>query len=729
MDTETALSLPRLFADPSLNGSVPVSPGFSPDGSEVAFLQGSDDEQLRYDLWAWNVATGTRRKMVAADALAAAEDSLSDIERARRERMRIAALSGIVSYQYKPDGSALLIPSGGTWYLADTKTGQARALALGDGAIIDAKFSPDGRHIGYVRDGDLHIYDLASGTYSALTTSATALVRNGEAEFIAQEEMGRYTGFWWSPDGQSIAFLETDSSPVAITERYEIFADDVRTVRQRYPATGTANASVRLGVVRITDGAIRWLDIGGEADQYVARVDWFPAADALAVQRQTRNQQRLDLLHIDVTSGARHTLLSEISDTWVNLYDDLTFVPERDAFLWTSMRDGYKHIYLYGLDGELRRQLTKGPWEVTGERAGRAIKHVDSQRGIVYFMATLESPTERHLYATSLDAADNDQPTRLTDGRGWHDVAVSASGETLLDSFSNTETPPQLRLQGVDSSDFTQVAANALAPGHPYYPYAERHAPAEFGVLEAADGQALHYYLRRPKGAPDEAHPAIVIVYGGPHGQRVRNAWGDLVEQVMVERGYVVFSLDNHGTSFRGSAFDDPIFHDLGRVEVADQRIGVEFLAAQPFVDAERIGVFGWSYGGYMVLKCLTEDPTLFAAGVSGAPVTDWALYDTHYTERYLDTPVANADAYAAAGVFGKLSALDAPLLLMHGMADDNVLFSHSTRLLTALQAQQSVFELMTYPGAKHALLRDPDDGLHAWRTILDFFDRHLAAQ
>ncbi|MEO0998292.1 MAG: alpha/beta fold hydrolase, partial [Pseudomonadota bacterium] len=626
----------------------------------------------------------------AAAVTGGAAERLSDEEIARRERQRISSLSGIVDYHFSPDGGTILFPL----------------------------------------SGDLYLYEAASTVSlpsARLTaTSDNPLIASGAAEFIAQEEMDRDTGYWWSPDGKRIAFLETDETPVGIERRFEVYADSVRIVEQRYPATGTANVTYRLGVVAVDGGETRWLDLGDDRDIYIARVDWFPDSRHLAVQRQDRPQQTLELLRYDITAGDPAVLLTETSDTWIDIFDDLTFLPERRQFVWSSARDGGKHFYLYGYDGTLVRQLTRGDWEVTGERNKRALLHVDEASGDFWFMATRQSPTERHLYRSNLGSAKVRDPERISERQGWHGIAVAPDGSAYVDTFSNTSTPPNVTVRDMNGAPLGTIEANALTQGHPYYPYAGAHAKKEFGTLKADDGQTLHYYLRRPPTPADEPAPAIVIVYGGPHGQRVTNAWGGLFEQVLTQAGYVVFSLDNRGTDFRGTAFDNPIYEKLGTVEIDDQRRGVEYLASLPFVDGGRIGVFGWSYGGYMALHCLLQAPDLFAAGVSGAPVTDWTLYDTHYTERYLSTPADNPSGYEAASVFPFVAALDAPLLLIHGMADDNVLFTHSTKLMAALQAEGKLFELMTYPGSKHGLLRGHDEGRHAYRTMLDFFDRYL---
>jgi dipeptidyl-peptidase-4 len=304
---------------------------------------------------------------------------------------------------------------------------------------------------------------------------------------------------------------------------------------------------------------------------------------------------------------------------------------------------------------------------------------------------------------------------------------MSADARLWLDGFSDPDTPPSLTLRRADGTQVAELVANRLDASHPYAPYLDAHAPSEFGTLAAADGQTLHWQLTRPRRLePGRRYPVVVDVYGGPGVQRVRRAWGDSFRQYLAQHGYVVFTLDNRGSGSRGEAFEGAIAGRLGSVEVEDQVRGVDYLRSLPYVDAARIAVSGWSYGGYMALMCLMRAPGHFAAGVAGAPVTDWALYDTHYAERYLGTPEARPAAYRDANVLTHAPALRAPLLVLHGMADDNVLFTHSTALYRRLQDLGLPFETMPYPGSKHALLRFPGTGAHAYATIVRFLDRTI---
>ena len=347
---------------------------------------------------------------------------------------------------------------------------------------------------------------------------------------------------------------------------------------------------------------------------------------------------------------------------------------------------------------------------------------------MVYFTASEVSTTEKHLYRQSLITRSPEVVNRVSRRSGWHEVSMDRDARTYVDTFSNSRQPPQLSLHNVDGERLAWLVENRLDDDHPYGPYRDDHRPTEFGKIVAPQGHELHYRLIRPTGFdPDERYPVFVHVYGGPTHRMVTDSWSRrmLIDQYMARQGYLVFSLDNRGVERQGKAFQDAAFLKLGQVEMADQMVGVDWLRSQDFVDADRIGIFGWSYGGYMSLMALAQYPGEFAAGVSVAPVTDWTLYDTHYTERYMGRPQDQPEAYEKGNVLSYAEAMTDPLLLIHGMADDNVLFTHSTKLMHALQSRAFPFELMTYPGEKHAISGD-GPRLHVYRTITDYLDRHL---
>jgi dipeptidyl-peptidase-4 len=733
----TSLSIDRLFNGPDLAGASLRKVRFAPDGKSVTFLQGKPEAKDRLDLWALDVASGERRLLVDSATLQRDEGRLSPEEEARRERQRTSSLAGIVDYEFSGDGRLLLLPLGGDLFVYDLRAARGSSpvqrLTSTPAAETDARFSPDGRYVSFVREQNLYAIELATRREIAVTRDGAGLVSFGTAEFIAQEEMDRDTGYWWSPDSRRIAYMRVDEAPVDEVERFEINAENVQVIRQRYPAAGRPNARVEL-FVRDLDAASpgRKLDAAGAGDGYLARVDWFPDSKSLAVQRQSRDQKTLELLRVAIGDGSARTLLTERSDTWVPLHDELAFLKQQPAFVWASQRSGYKHLYLYDLDGKLIRPVTAGAWMVVGDGREPAVEWIDEARQLVYFTANRDTPIDRHLYVASYAGKENNPKRidaairRLSQGDGWHSITM-AQGGLWLDNFSTPERPPTLTLRKPNGAAIATLVANELDARHPYAPYLAAHRPTQFGTLTAADGQTLHYKLLTPRDMqPGRKYPVIVSVYGGPGNQNVRRAWGGYFDQYLAQHGYVVFTLDNRGAGFRGAGFEGALHRKLGHVEVEDQVRGVEFLRTLPYVDARRVGVFGWSYGGYMALMCMVRAPDYFTAGVAGAPVTDWKLYDTHYTERYMGTPADNAEGYRNGMVMTHAANLRGPLLVMHGMADDNVLITHSTALFKRLQDLRKQYDSVLYPGSKHGLLRFKATGLHGYETIERFFGAAL---
>jgi len=718
------LTLEAITGKAPLSGPTLMKPKVAPDGSRVTFLRGKDSDVKQLDLWEYDIASGQTRLLVDSKVVLPGTETLSDAEKARRERQRIAAFSGIVDYQWSPDAKTLLFPLGGELYLYDLgKQGSAavRKLTNSEGFSTDAKLSPKGGFVSFVRERNLWVIDLASGKQLQLTRDGSATIGNGVAEFVADEEMDRHTGYWWAPDDSAIAFARIDESPVPVQKRYEMYADRVEMIEQRYPAAGDPNVLVTLGVIAPrADAAVNWVDLGKQTDIYLTRVNWRDGQH-LTFQRQSRDQHTLELIEANLADGKQQLLLTETSKTWVPLHNSLKFLKD-GRFLWSSERSGFQHLYVSSADGRSQTALTSGNWPVDELLA------VDEEAGTVYFRAGVESALRSEIYSVPLAGGI---PTKLSKTAGMHSAAFARNASVYVDSWSNSTTPPQIELFRANGEKIATLLDNNLADAkHPYARYRDAQRPVEYGTLTAADGKTpLNYSVIKPEGFdPAKKYPVAVYVYGGPASQTVTDSWpgrGDhLFNQYLAQRGYVVFSLDNRGTPRRGRDFGGALYGVQGTVEVADQLKGVEWLKSQPWVDGSRIGVQGWSNGGYMTLMLLAKASDQYACGVAGAPVTDWGLYDTHYTERYMNLPAANVDGYREARVLTHIAGLTSPLLLIHGMADDNVLFSNSTSLMSALQQRGQPFELMTYPGAKHGL--SGVDALHRYRVAENFLGRCL---
>jgi len=714
------LTLDRIHADPALSGPGVRSLRVSPDGERVTFLRGRPDNQFQLDLWEYNIKDKTTHRLVDSKKLVPNEN-LSLEEKARRERARTASLSGILSYSWSPDGKQLLVPIAGDLYLVDAAHPDA-ARKVASGNVGDPKISPKGRYLSFVRDQNLVVIDLASGQERQLTTDGKGTVHNGEAEFVAQEEMDQRTGYYWAPDDSAIAYKRYDEAQVPVARRFEIFADRTDVIDQRYPAAGDKNVLVDLKIVNPATGATASVDLGPEKDIYLVRADWSADGKTLVFQRQSRDQKRLDLVAVDAATLAEHPLLTETSPTWVALGDDLRFLKDRKAFLWASERSGRKHLYLFDLNGKLLHPVSQGDWGIDN------ILAVDEKAGKVYVASNKDAVTDKQVYALNLDGSNAGKPVRITKQDGWHEDSFAANGRIFVDTFSDPNTPPQVSIRRADGNMVEWLEHNALSADHPYARFASNHLPTEFGTIAAHDGQTLYYSMIKPANFdPAKRYPVFLFVYGGPHSQQVTRAWdGKLFKQYMAQQGYVVFTLDNRGSSRRERRFTDVIYGELGKHEVEDQLTGVDWLTKQGFVDPKRVGVFGWSYGGYMTLRLLEAGSDKLAMGVSVAPVTDWALYDTHYTEQFVGSaPQANPQAYEQSGVLAHLDGLKSPLLLVHGMADDNVLFTNSTRLIDALVNRNVQFELMTYPGAKHGISSRAGQR-HVYGMIEAFFKKNL---
>lgn len=712
------LTLDRIFASPSLDGPSPRKVRLSPDGSLATLLRNRPDDRDRYDLWGIDTRTGKARMLVDSARIGSGGE-ISEAEKMRRERARVGGSKGIVDYEWAPDGKSILTPIDGDLYLASLD-GNVRRLTNSPQTEIDAHVSRGGHFVSFVRDQNLFAIDLATGAERQLTREGGGTVTCGTAEFVAQEEMDRFTGHWWAPNDAQVAVECYDEAQVHVVTRAAIGADGTRTFEQRYPAAGTPNVAVGLSILS-ADGSRRVkVDLGANPDIYLTRVTWAPDGRTLYVQRMSRDQKQLDLLAVDPETGASRIVLSETSKTWVNLNDD--FRPLRDgSLIWASERSGFKH--LYRIVGDAWTQLTKGDWtlETNSQSHAAGLIGVDQARHRLYFTANKDDQLESQIYA--IDYLRPGTPERLTERGYWNEGEMDGTGTRLLVSRSSPTQPPQVYLADAAGKRTAWIEENKLDAKHPYAPFLAAHRPVTFGTIQTADGTTLHYEMITPPLEAGKRYPVFFEHYGGPHAQQVKRAWmGNALPQYWVSKGWIYFQIDNRGSANRGTAFENAIYQAMGKVEVADQAAGAGWLKTQPFVDPDKIATFGWSYGGYMTLKMLETNPGLYAAGISGAPVTKWELYDTFYTERYLGMP-----PYDASNTMADAAKIRDPLLLLHGMADDNVVFENSTIMYAALQQAGRPFEMMAYPGQTHGFTTAVS--LHRWKTIEDFLNRRVKGQ
>ena len=712
----------RVFADPALVGPAAKGVSLSPDGQLVAFLRSREDDAQVQDLWAAPTGEGEAYKLIDARALVPDAGELSEAEKARRERMRISA-RGVVDYSWDDQGRYILAPLEGDIFLASRADGSVRRLTETEADEIDAKVSPEGHFVSYVRDQDLVVYDLATGREREVTTDGDGLISWATAEFIAQEELDRDTGYWWSPDEKRIALARVDESPVDVIPRLDIAGGGATVIEQRYPRAGRPNALVELYVQDMGSNRRVKVDLGSNTDIYLARVNWSTDGQTLYVQRLSRDQKTLDLLAVDPATGASRVILTQRGEAWVDLNDD--FRPLADGrFIWSNEDSGWRHLYLYDRDGKLIRPITQGQYPVLG------LEGLNAETGEVFFTASMrdgkELPIEQQLFRASLN--DTVEPVAITPAGGWWNVSVNGTGTAYVGNYSDPKTPPQSALYRMDGTRIRWIEENPLNQNHPFYPYVSRLREPQYGTLQS-NGETLVWQMKTPPGFdPSKTYPVVMQVYGGPSGGGVKRAWQSATDQLLTEAGYIVFHLDNRGEGYRSRAFKNALYRRMGTVEVEDQVLGADYLRSLPYVDDDRIAVMGWSYGGFMSLSMLLEPKMGLAAALAGAPPTQWSLYDTAYTERYMSTPQDNPEGYANSDVLNKLDDMTGRLLLLHGMADDNVIFENTTRVLNALQEKSIPFETMLYPGQRHGV-RGNDRQLHLWRTYLDFLDRTIGTR
>jgi dipeptidyl-peptidase 4 len=672
---------------------------WAPDSKGFAYRE-------RDSIFYYDVAAKTRREIVSLLPLEA-RSTKPTADRAFGWRNRRVAEQ---SFSWAANARQMLLSISGDLFLVDVSSGKWEQLTETAEPESDPKLSPDASRVAFRRGHNLYSLHIATKKVARLTNDGSESRLNGELDWVYPEELELSTAFWWSPDSSRIAYLQFDTSREPIYPQADWLAEQPRFEPERYPRAGEPNAEVRLGVVGAGGGRTRWMDTG-DSQNLLARVAWLPDSTRLAVQRLNRIQNRLDLLLADARSGAVRPLLREEDPQWINVADHLRFLKD-GRFLWSSERTGFRHLYVYSMDGALSQTLTRGEWEVS------ALAGVDEDHGLVYFTATAESPLERHLYRVGLDGSAF---TRLTGPPGTHSISMSPNTGYYLDTHSSLTSP---RRQTVHAADGVELAVYQEADRTPLDEY--EILPTEIVPVRGAAGTLFYARLIKPaKFDPGRKYPAVIMVYGGPHAQTVRNSWPGMTwDQALAYKGFVIWQLDNRGSAGRGHKWEAVIHRRLGEQELADQKEGISHLLSLGFVDPKRIGIYGWSYGGYMTLYSLTHSPELFRAGIAGAPVTDWRNYDSIYTDRYMGLPSDNPNGYRSSSPLTNTFNLKAKLLLIHNINDDNVHFRNTLQMSQALQKAGKPFDLMVYPLKTHAV--EGSYRLHFLDEMTTFLERHL---
>ncbi|KAA0254041.1 MAG: S9 family peptidase [Acidobacteria bacterium] len=705
------LTLEVAAGQPPLVSRGPSGLAFRDAGRLTFVLSEGFGPNAKSALWEVDVATGKKTLLLEPPAVPA--------EPGGKEAEGKPARLSLAGAQWNAAGTALLLSGADDLWIWDAATKAVRRLTRGEAEEEVATFSPDGSRVAFVRDNDLFTVDVATGKETRLTRTGETHLLNGKLDWVYEEELaGRRSGrsYEWAPDGKAIAYLRLDERRVPEHPIVDYFPTNGKVEPQRYPKAGDPNSIPSVHVVDL--GGAETASVTFSPDDVLVGPELFWTADSASAGflLLDRTQTRLEVKLVARGAGAEaaaRTLLTETDPAWVNSVDAPVFLEDGSGFLFVSERSGFLHVYRFSPDGKLRNAVTQGPWMVDRDW------EVDEKGGFVWFVGTEKDPRERHVYRVRLDGKGL---TRVTEGRGWRSLTLSPDGKHFVEGASDAVTPSRTTLRRADGKAVA-VLADSNAGLSEY-----QLGAVELGSFTGSDGTLFYTKLVKPADFdPSRKYPVVVSVYGGPHAQMVADRFGswDLFDQLLAQKGFLVFSVDGRGSWGRGHAFETPVLKRLGEVELADQVEGVAWLKKQPFVDGGRIGVWGWSYGGTMAVKALLDAGDVFKVGVAGAPVTDWKLYDSIYTDRYMKLPKENADGYEATSLLEAAGKLTGKLQILHGTSDDNVHIQNSILLLDAFARARKEVDFVPLPRQKHGP-REPAYRLFAFQRALAFFERNL---
>ncbi|MBC7448940.1 MAG: S9 family peptidase [Hymenobacteraceae bacterium] len=709
------LTLEDIWAKRDLFAASPEGTNWLKDGRYYTALV-PDEKNQTQDIVRFDITTGQPvNTLVEGESLKGAAGPLT-----------------VDGYTFSSDEQRLLITtaeepiyrrsSKAEFYLYDLKKKELKSVSKG-GKQQYAAFSPDGERVAFVRQNNLYYVDVAGGQEHKVTEDGTVNQRiNGALDWVYEEEFEFAVGFGWSPDGGKLAFYTFDESRVpeyAMQQWGKLYPTSYL---YKYPKAGEVNSVVGVKVFDLVSGKTTTLDTGKEPDQYLPRMKWTQNANLVAVQRLNRLQNKLELLHCNATTGKSDVVLTETDKAYVEVGNDLTYLKDGKNFVWSSERDGYQHLYLYALDGKKSQQLTKGAWDVTDFHG------VDEARGLVYYAAAETHPRERQLYRIDLSGKNK---TRLSQGAGTHEGAFSPTFSYYFDTHGSFGTPPvttlfdatgkaprQIKVVEDNAALKTRLAQFTLSP-------------VEFIEVPLPGDEKLKlngWMLKPTNFDATKKYPAILYVYGGPGSQTGQDDWAGpnyFWFQLLAEQGYVIISVDNRGTGARGAAFKKSTYANLGKLEIQDQMDVARWAGSQAYIDKARIGMWGWSYGGYMTSLAMTKGADLFKTGVAVAPVTNWRFYDTVYTERFLKTPQENPAGYDENSPVSHAGKLKGNFLMIHGTGDDNVHFQNAVALEDALIKANKQFTSFYYPNRNHGIYGGVTR-LHLYRMMTDYFVKDL---
>ncbi len=729
------LTIEAIFAGGGITGRPPETIRWTPDHTKFSYIQ-RDDSGEHGELWLVDAATGQKALLVSESKLAALAPPIENIKD-EREIERINRYR-VDPYHWAPDSKHLLFVPRGQLWLYSLENGTAVQLSASPDRSGDPKFSPDGSRLAYVRKHNLYVRHVSSDTETQLTRDKDdkdkdkdkdekkkdANLLNGEVDWVYAEELGVRSNYFWSPDSKNIVFLRMDETRVPTYPITDWMPTHPTVDMEKYPKAGDPNPVVRLGVVSASGGDVKWISLTDDADTYIPRFGWVRDG-VLWAEVLNRAQDHLDLYFIDARSGRSRKVLTETAaNAWVNVNDDMTILKSGDRFLWSSWRDGTTQLYLYSFDKEnplasdakLERQLTKGNFEILGVEA------VDEEAGVVYFTCNVDDPRERQVYSVKLDGSGFEP---VTDEDGTHHAIFAGDGKHFVDEFSALMTPPRTLICSTDNTCKNVWKSRSVDDYKLTAP--------QFLEFKADDGTTLYGQLLLPPESTPGKIPLIVNIYGGPAAQLVRNSWienwtgsSGLFHQLLSQRGFAIFTVDNRGTPARDRKFMTAVRHQFGAIELQDQLTALDQLFVQyPQLDRTRVGIWGWSNGASMTLYAMTHSP-MFKAGAAVAPVTDWRNYDSIYTERNNGLPTdKDTTSYTDLNLPKVADKLQGSLLLAHGTGDDNVHFQNSIQMVEALIQAGKQFQFMVYPNKTHSI-RGSDDRDHLFHLIEDHFEHAL---
>jgi len=628
----------------------------------------------------------------------------------------------IQNYEWLPNEKYLLftgtlparsLKTGGAFYIYEIAKKKFFELASSEKTQENARCSPDGEKLAFVRDNNVFVVDIQSQKETQLTFDGSATRLNGNFDWVYEEEFGIINGIEWSPDSKRIAFWQLDQSQVPELHIAKWDSLYLNFLDMRYPKAGTRGSFVKIGITEIASPKIIWVDLGEETDIYIPRIKFTADANYLSLQRLNRLQNTLDLLFADAATGKTKTVFTETDSCWIDINDNLNFFKNKKYFTWTSGKDGFQHIYLFDYSGKQIKQLTKGNFEVD------KILGIDETNKQIFFTSNERNTINSDLYSVNFESGAR---SRITEAKGWHSVNLSSNQKYFIDRYSNANLIGSSYLYNASGKKVRDLVVNDMSAFKDY-----NFSQVEFFRFKTTDGVELDASIIKPANFdPSKKYPVLVNNYSGPGSKTVMDLFGrDLWFQLLAQKGYIVFALDNRGTGGRGELFKKMVYKNLGYWEVNDQIEGAKYLASLPYVDASRIGIWGWSYGGYMSALTLMKAADYFKAAVAVAPVTDWKFYDNIYTERYMSTPRLNPKGYESSSVIRSANQLKGKLLLIHGTADDNVHFENSAALVTKLIEENKQFQTMYYPEKNHSIYGGKTR-LHLYQLMTEFILNNL---